>query len=302
CDGEDELKALDGIARGKGKVQRILMRLTPGIDPHTNAKISTGNVDSKFGVLIANGDAERAVLLAMSLKNVKLCGFHCHLGSQMFDSQPFDDGAEIMAEFICRIYSSFGFETEVLNLGGGFGVPYTEDVPDFNIEENIGKIAVSVKRRFKEYGLPVPTVMLEPGRSIVADSGLTLYRCGSVKKTAGVRNYISVDGGMTDNPRYALYEARYTVYNAGKMNLPLDDKYTIAGRCCESGDILAVDTEMPKTERGDIIAVLSTGAYNYSMASNYNRIPRAPVVMLTENGEYTAVKRESFEDLVRNDL
>ena len=302
CDSMDELNALGRIAKENGVTQKILLRLTPGIDPHTHAKISTGNVDSKFGFLISNGDAEKAVVVADRLSNINLCGFHCHVGSQIFSPDPFADAAAILAEFVGLVKKKYGINTDILNLGGGFGVPYTEDTEDFNIEENIDILALTVKDSFIRHNLDIPMIMLEPGRSIVADSGVTLYRCGTVKKNDGIRNYISVDGGMTDNPRYTLYEAKYTVINASRANDEYDGEYAIAGRCCESGDLLAVDVAMPKTERGDVIAVLTTGAYNYSMASNYNRIPRPPVIMLTKDGEYIAVKRESFEDLTRNDL
>ena len=302
-DNEDELCAVAAEAGRRGKVQDILLRLTPGIDPHTQAKISTGKVDSKFGVAIETGQALEFCRKALSLENVRLKGFHCHIGSQIFEYKPFSDAADIMLRFIKKLRDELGYTAQILNLGGGFGVPYVESDPKIDYRENIKGLAGEIKQQCAALDIPQPDILMEPGRSIVADSGMTLYTVGSVKTISGYKSYVSVDGGMTDNPRFALYGSAYTVYVAERPNDAADFRADVAGRCCESGDIIQEDVPMPKPARGEHIAVAVTGAYNYSMASNYNRIPRPPVVMLKGDGtEYTAVRRESYEDLCRNEL
>ena len=302
-DNEDELYAVAAEAGRRGKVQDILLRLTPGIDPHTQAKISTGKVDSKFGVAIETGQALEFCRKALSLENVRLKGFHCHIGSQIFEYKPFSDAADIMLRFIKKLRDELGYTAQILNLGGGFGVPYVESDPKIDYRENIKGLAGEIKQQCAALDIPQPDILMEPGRSIVADSGMTLYTVGSVKTISGYKSYVSVDGGMTDNPRFALYGSAYTVYVAERPNDAADFRADVAGRCCESGDIIQEDVPMPKPVRGEHIAVAVTGAYNYSMASNYNRIPRPPVIMLKGDGtEYTAVRRESYEDLCRNEL
>ena len=302
-DNEDELYAVAAEAGRRGKVQDILLRLTPGIDPHTQAKISTGKVVSKFGVAIETGQALEFCRKALSLENVRLKGFHCHIGSQIFEYKPFSDAADIMLRFIKKLRDELGYTAQILNLGGGFGVPYVESDPKIDYRENIKGLAGEIKQQCAALDIPQPDILMEPGRSIVADSGMTLYTVGSVKTISGYKSYVSVDGGMTDNPRFALYGSAYTVYVAERPNDAADFRADVAGRCCESGDIIQEDVPMPKPVRGEHIAVAVTGAYNYSMASNYNRIPRPPVIMLKGDGtEYTAVRRESYEDLCRNEL
>lgn len=296
-DGEDELSALDRIAGEMGVKQNILLRITPGIDPHTHKKISTGSVDSKFGTAIETGQAMEIVKNALSLENIKLCGFHCHVGSQIFESQPFTDASEIMLEFIAEVRDSLGYTAETLNLGGGLGVRYTEDDPEIDYGEKIKEVAKILNSQCEKLGLPVPKILMEPGRSLVADAGMTLYTVGSVKEITGYKNYVSIDGGMTDNPRYTLYESPYTVILASRANDEKDYTATVAGRCCESGDLIQENVKMPKPARGEILAVLTTGAYNYSMASNYNRVGRPPVVMLNSERDYLAVRRETFKDI-----
>lgn len=298
----EELEAVDRIAEQFGKVQNILIRATPGIDPHTHKKISTGSVESKFGLAIETGDADLSVQIALTLKNVKLCGFHCHIGSQIFESEPFMTAADIMFDFMIDIQSKYGITFEMLNLGGGLGVRYVESDPVINYAEKIGEIADYLNSKSKKMNFTLPAIHLEPGRSLVADAGLTLYTVGSVKEIAGYKNYVSIDGGMTDNPRYTLYESEYTVILASHADEPKDFIATVAGRCCESGDLIGENFAMPKPKRNDILAVLTTGAYNYSMASNYNRVARPPVVMLCENGDYLAVKRETLEDICALDI
>ena len=296
-DGEDELSALDRIAGEMGVKQNILLRITPGIDPHTHKKISTGSVDSKFGTAIETGQALEIVKKALSLENIKLCGFHCHVGSQIFESQPFTDASEIMLEFIAEVRDSLGYTAETLNLGGGLGVRYTEDDPEIDYGEKIKEVAEILNTQCEKFGLSVPKILMEPGRSLVADAGMTLYTVGSVKEITGYKNYVSIDGGMTDNPRYTLYESPYTVILASRANDEKDYTATVAGRCCESGDLIQENVKMPKPARGEILAVLTTGAYNYSMASNYNRVGRPPVVMLNSERDYLAVRRETFKDI-----
>ena len=301
-DSEDEVFALNQIAGDKGVVQKALLRVTPGIDPHTHKKISTGSVDSKFGSAIETGQALELTEKILKCENISLLGFHCHIGSQIFDSSPFTTAADLMFSFIADVKNKLGFTTEILNLGGGLGVRYTEKDPEIDYAEKIAEIALVLQNQCDKYGISLPRISMEPGRSIVADAGLTLYTVGSVKEIKGYKNYVSIDGGMTDNPRFTLYESEYTVEIANKMNCPKDYTATVAGRCCESGDLIGENFKMPKPQRGDILAVLTTGAYNYSMASNYNRVPRPPVVMLKDSKDYVAVRRETLDDICGLDV
>ena len=301
-DNEDELDALSAEATRRGITQRILLRITPGIDPHTHRAIMTGNVDSKFGNAIVTGQAMKIVKRALASDGIYLAGLHCHIGSQIFDIEPFADAASIMVKFIAEIKAQCGYEIRELNLGGGLGVRYTEYDREINYEEAIRDIAAVVTEFCRENDIAMPKVILEPGRSLVAAAGATLYTVGSVKEIPDFRNYISVDGGMPDNPRYALYQSQYTALIANRANAPRDYRATVAGRCCESGDLLGENMEIQRAKRGDILAVLVTGAYNYSMASNYNRLPRPPVIMVKDGKPYVAVKRASYEDIVANDV
>ncbi len=302
-DNEDELYAIDRIAAKKDLRQPILLRLTPGIDTHTYEAINTGKVDSKFGSAIETGQAEEITALALKLPSIDLAGFHCHVGSQVFDSDTFLRSAEIMLNFIASIRSKYGYTARQLDLGGGYGVRYLETDPEIDIAANIHEVAKAVKEKCAALELPLPAIRLEPGRSIVADAGLTLYTVGTIKKIPGYKSYVSVDGGMSDNPRFALYGADYTVLAAEKMNEPNDFSCSLVGRCCESGDIIQENISLPASvARGDVLAVLTTGAYNYSMASNYNRIARLPIVMLKGGTSRIVVKRETLEDLIRNDI
>lgn len=301
-DNRDELHALAAEATRRGITQRILLRITPGIDPHTHRAIMTGNVDSKFGSAIVTGQAMAIVKEALSLKGVELAGLHCHIGSQIFDIEPFADAAEIMVRLIAEIKQECGYEIRELNLGGGLGVRYTEYDRSIDYAAAIREIAAVVTGYCRDHGIAMPRVILEPGRSLVAAAGVTLYTVGSVKEIPGFKNYISVDGGMPDNPRYALYQSQYTALIANRANEPRDYRATIAGRCCESGDLLGERMDIQHAKRGDILAVLVTGAYNYSMASNYNRLPRPPIILVKDGKARVAVRRESYEDLVINDI
>ena len=302
CDSTDELCAIDRIAGEKGIKQRVLLRISPGIDPHTHKKIATGSVDSKFGFPIETGDADSTVEAVLGMQNIILCGFHCHIGSQIFESQPFIDAGRIMLEFVARVKSEYGYEAEHLNLGGGLGVRYLESDPIIDYREKIAEIAADLKETADRLNMKLPKILMEPGRSLVADAGLTLYTVGSVKEIKGYKNYVSVDGGMADNPRYTLYEAPYTVIAAEKVTAEKEFIATVAGRCCESGDIIQENVALPSVGRGDILAVLTTGAYNYSMASNYNRLCKPPVVMIKDGKDYVAVKGERLEDICAFDL
>lgn len=301
-DNTDELLAISEEAVRRNITQGILLRITPGIDPHTHRAVVTGNVDSKFGSAIVTGQALAIVKAAIEAKNIDLIGLHCHIGSQIFDIEPFSDAADIMVRFIKEIKETLGFEIRELNLGGGLGVAYTEDDPCISYADSIEKIGNIVRSFCATHSINTPRVILEPGRSLVAAAGATLYTVGSVKEIPNFRNYISVDGGMPDNPRYALYQSQYTALIANRANEDKSYIATLAGRCCESGDLLGENMKIQKPVRGDILAVLVTGAYNYSMASNYNRIPRPPVILVRDGEARVAVKRESFEDIVRNDV
>lgn len=302
ADNREEIDRLNEAAGQRGIRQKILLRVTPGIDPHTHVKINTGRVDSKFGSAIETGQAEELCRHILTCRHLSLCGFHCHIGSQIFDVAPFCDAADIMLQFIAHIKSVYGYEAEMLNLGGGFGVRYVESDPIIDYEDNLRRIAEHIDARCAETGVRRPTILMEPGRSIVADAGLTLYTVGSVKTIRGYKNYVSIDGGMTDNPRYALYQSAYTVMTANRMTEPCSFPCTIAGRCCESGDLIAENVCIARPSRGDILAVAVTGAYNYTMASNYNRLPRPPIVLLYGGQDRVAVRRETFEDLCRLDV
>ncbi len=301
-DSFEELAVLDALAGSFGKRQRIMLRLTPNIDPHTQKAISTGELDSKFGTPIETGQAEKLTKLALSLKNVELEGFHSHIGSQTFETQPFIDQADVMFEFAAKMRDSLGFEAKKINLGGGFGVAYTDADPKIDYVKNISEIGARIEFLCNKYSLKKPSVFMEPGRSIVADAGVTLYTVGSVKEIEDVRTYVSVDGGMTDNPRYALYGAKYTALVANKADMPYEIVCTLAGRCCESGDMIGENMPLQSVERGDKIAVLVTGAYNYSMASNYNRVPRAAVVFVKDGTDRLVVRRESLDDIIKCDI
>ena len=300
ADNREELLALEKTAAGAGVTQAILLRVTPGIDPHTYEAVSTGKVDSKFGAAVETGQAMELVKLALAQPHLKLLGLHCHVGSQVFGEDVYQRTIDIMAAFLAEIRDETGAVLEELNLGGVYGVRYTEEDEAIDIPARLREVALHLRREKEKHGLPMPRFLMEPGRSIVADAGMTLYTVGSIKRIPGYKQYAAVDGGMTDNPRYALYQSRYTVYHGSKTGPT--ERFDVVGRCCESGDIIQPHVELPAdTCRGDILAVCTTGAYNYSMASNYNRLPRPPIVMLTPEGSYTAVRRETFADLTALD-
>ncbi len=301
-DNLEELERLNRLAEKNNKVAAISFRIKPGVDAHTHNFIRTGQIDSKFGFALETGEAYEAVKKAIKYENVCLKELHCHIGSQIFDIEPFVTAAEIMMDFIGKIKSELGVVISQLNLGGGFGIMYVDSDSPVPYENYMEKVSLAVKAKAEEHGVPVPYIFIEPGRSIVGEAGITLYKAGSVKTIPGIRTYVSIDGGMTDNIRYALYQSDYTVMNASKADKTPEMTATIAGKCCESGDLIQENVKIAKTEAGDIIAVLSTGAYNYSMASNYNRIPRPAIVMVKDGQSRVIVKRESYDDIIKNDI
>ena len=301
-DGHEELEALNAEAGRRGVRQKILLRVTPGIDPHTYEAANTGVVDVKFGVSIGTGQALEFVRAALNMPHVEVEGLHCHVGSEVFDEDVFERTADVMVGFMAALRRALGFETRELNLGGGYGVRYLDSDPQADIPGRIAAVARHLKRRCAEAELPLPFFLMEPGRSIVADAGLTVYTVSTVKHIPGFKRYAIVDGGMADNPRYCLYGARYTVLHADR-EAGETAVFDLAGRCCESGDILQPAVSLPRdTAPGEHIAVCTTGAYNFSMASNYNRLGRPPVVMLRGGESYVAVRRETVEDLCALDL
>ena len=301
-DNLNELAVLGREAKAQGITQRILLRVTVGLDPHTFAAVKTGKVDSQFGVPIETGQAIAFAKAALATEGVEVVGFHSHIGSQIFEPDSFCDQVDRLLAFACDVCDELGYVAKVFNLGGGFGVPYVESDPQMDIAANIAAIASHLEAGCERAGYPMPRVLLEPGRSIVADAGVTLYTTGGTKTVEGYRSYVMVDGGMTDNPRYALYKRAYTIVNASRAADPANFACTVAGRCCESGDRIAEDICVAKPERGDIIAVLGTGAYNYAMSSNYNRVPRPALVMLSGGTARLAVRRQTVEDLLALEL
>ncbi|MEZ0537400.1 diaminopimelate decarboxylase [Caldicellulosiruptoraceae bacterium PP1] len=301
-DNKDEIDLLTLLCEKYNKEVNILIRIKPGIDAHTHDFIRTGQIDSKFGVALENGEAFEFIKSIKDKKHIKLIGLHCHIGSQIFETAPFKLATRIMLEFSLKIKKELGIDIKMLDLGGGFGIKYTPQDDPPSIDKFIEAISDELNTFCEQKGIEKPFIILEPGRSIVGEAGITLYTIGSVKEIPYVRTYASVDGGMTDNPRYALYQAKY---DAIVVEKPLEKKektYTIAGHCCESGDILIKDIKLPELKAGMHLAVLATGAYNYSMSSNYNRFPKPAVVFVKDGNVKLAVKRETYDDIIRNDL
>jgi diaminopimelate decarboxylase len=301
-DNTFELEILNEIAAKMNKKVKILFRIKPGIDAHTHDFIRTGQIDSKFGVALETGEALDIVEHALRLANVEVIGLHCHIGSQIFDLAPFELAAKVMMNFIGDLKDKFGLEIKELNLGGGYGIKYIPEHDPIEYDSYIEAVSKVVKQVARERGVQLPFILMEPGRSIVGPAGITVYTVGAVKQIPNVRKYVSVDGGMADNPRYILYQSPYDAVLANNPTAEKVEPVTIAGKCCESGDLLIKDIMMPPIKPGDYLAVLATGAYNYSMASNYNRIPRPPVVMVHDGKAKLIVKRETYEDIVQNDI
>ncbi len=302
-DNLTELDRVDQISASLNKVTRVSFRIKPGIEAHTHDYVKTGQIDSKFGLALENGEALEAIRrICSNYAHLELVGLHSHIGSQIFDAEPFMESARVMLRFLKTVKDITGKTLKHLSLGGGLGVKYTESDTPMPLDEAIKMISETVTEECAKLGLELPELSVEPGRSIVGEAGTTLYTVGSVKEITGIRNYIAIDGGMTDNPRYALYGSQYTVLIASRANQKKDYLATVAGRCCESGDLIGKDMEIQKPVPGEIMAVLTTGAYNYTMASNYNRVPRPAVVFVKDGQSRIVVKRETYEDLVHLDV
>ena len=301
-DSPTELYCLQKAAEEAGIHQKILLRITPGIDPHTYEAVNTGRVDVKFGVPLETGQGFQFVKEALAMDVLEVAGLHCHVGSMVFDEMVFEDTADVMILFMKELADRLGYITPILNLGGGYGVRYVETDGTVDIPARIRALAAHIRMRSEEAGLPMPQILMEPGRSIVADAGMTVYTVCNVKRIPGFKNYVIVDGGMADNPRYCLYQAQYTVLPVSESG-GQEETFDLVGRCCESGDVVQPAVKLPADiRRGDYVAVCTTGAYNYSMASNYNRLGRPPVVMLREGKDYPAVRRETLSDLCALDI
>lgn len=295
-DNERELEYIDAHAKG----QQVSVRVNPGVEAHTHSFIQTARVDSKFGFSIADGSALDIIKKIKSCKNVKFIGLHCHIGSQIFEEEPFKVAARTLCGFV-KTLNDEGIQVEELNLGGGFGIHYVDSDVVTPPAEQLEKVLAEIKSSAKELGIKEPRIVIEPGRSIVGEAGVTLYTVGNIKDIKEVKKYVAIDGGMFDNPRFALYQAEYTAVLANRADEEATEVVTVSGKCCESGDIIIERASLPKAKSGDIMAVFSTGAYNYSMASNYNRNLIPPTVLISEGKAEYLVKPQSYEDLVRND-
>ena len=301
-DNSLELTRVNEIAHELNIKANIIIRITPGIDASTHEFIKTGQIDSKFGAILETGEADELVALAVKSENICIKGFHCHIGSQIFDLDPFEHAAEVMMNFIGDVKEKYGLITDELDLGGGFGIRYTENDNPSDLGEYMNAVSKVVKRVALERDVKLPFIIVEPGRSMVAEAGLTLYSVGTIKDIPNIRTYVSIDGGMTDNPRYILYQSRYTAVSAENPLAPRNKVVTVAGKCCESGDLIGKDMPLNDVKVGEIIAILSTGAYNYSMSSNYNRVPRPPIIMIKDGKPIVAVRRETYDDMLKCDL
>ncbi|MEE9198908.1 MAG: diaminopimelate decarboxylase [Dehalococcoidia bacterium] len=301
-DNFHELGLLNGLARKKGRTQEILIRISPGVDPHTHSHTTTGILDSKFGVPIEGGQAEGLVKEALAASNLDLIGLHFHLGSPIYEVEPYRQAVEIAMSFADQMRQRHGFALREFSPGGGFAIQYTEDEPPPAVAEYASVIASAVLENCKGPEMPPPRLVIEPGRAIVGQAGVAVYRVGSTKDVPGIRKYISVDGGMGDNIRPAIYGSRYEAMVANKASSPPQERVTIAGKFCESGDILVKDIDLPRVEAGDLIAIPASGAYCLSMASNYNAAPRPPIVLVKEGKPRLIRRRETYQDLMQWDL
>jgi diaminopimelate decarboxylase len=301
-DNMHELELLNRLALAAGKKAAVILRLTPGVEAHTHEYIKTGQIDSKFGLVIENGQALAGVKRALELGGIVLKGLHCHIGSQIFELNSYAHTVDIMMSFVNKVYEKTGVFMEELNLGGGLGVYYTDADQPRPIREYAEVVVHAVHTRALDFSLPVPKIIVEPGRSISGTAGSTLYTIGAIKEIPGIRKYIAVDGGMGDNPRPALYQSRYEACIANKAGEAPAELVSVAGKCCESGDMLIWDIRLPSASPGDILAVSCTGAYNYTMSMNYNRLPRPAMVLVGDGRAELINRRESYEDLIRNDL
>ncbi|MGG0174993.1 diaminopimelate decarboxylase [Gottfriedia acidiceleris] len=296
-----ELEVLQALAEQRNEEVSILLRVTPGVEAHTHEYVMTGQEDSKFGFDIMSGQANEAVEVSLNSTNLKLLGVHSHIGSQIFEPDGFVHAINVLMSFLNGLKNDLGFTAEILNVGGGFGIRYTSEDEPLAVAIHIEKITTIIKQQCEELDYKLPELWLEPGRSIVGEAGTTLYTIGSTKTLPSIRKYVSVDGGMTDNIRPALYGSKYEAMLANRANDENKEVVSIAGKCCESGDMLIWDCNLPVVQNNDLLAVSCTGAYGYSMANNYNRIRRPAVVFVKDGVSREVVRRETYEDLVRND-
>ncbi len=296
-----ELQLLNSICLEEKKQQDIMLRITPGVEAHTHEYIQTGQIDSKFGFTLSDGQAMEGVKAAIKSEGLNLIGLHCHIGSQIFEMESFRHATAIMMGFLGEVKEILAHEFDELDLGGGFGIHYYHGDEPCDPSEWAKAVMLTVKEKAEKLGIKIPRVIVEPGRAIAGPAGITLYTIGSFKEVKGIRKYVAVDGGMTDNPRPALYNARYLAILANKADQSPVETVSIAGKCCESGDMLIWDAQLPRVESGDILAVFATGAYTYSMASNYNRLLKPAMVLVNEGSADLIIKREDYEDLIRND-
>lgn len=301
-DNFHEIKLLTDLLKQYNKKMDVIIRVTPGIKSDTHQYIMTGNEDSKFGFDLHNGQAEEAFNQLRENNHITFKGLHCHIGSQIFDTDRFVTATNILFATLADWKNNYGYIPEVLNLGGGFGIRYTDDDQPIPLNHYVERLVETVREKSESLNIPMPEIWIEPGRSIVGDAGITLYTVGSQKHIPGVRDYISIDGGMTDNIRPALYQAKYHGVLANRANEPSETMVSVAGKCCESGDMLIWDLPIPQVRSGDILAILSTGAYGYSMASNYNRIQKAAVVFVEDGKDKLVIKRETYQDILSHDL
>ena len=301
-DNDYEYEMINDLVKASQKTVDVLLRINTGIDAHTHEYIKTAKDDSKFGYSVYDETIFDLIADINGQSNLNFLGFHSHIGSQIFEKSSFYEAAKVVMEFSKRVEEELKLTIKVLNLGGGFGVYYTEEDKPFELGEFLQEYIKVIETESENFGLELEKVVIEPGRSLTCNAGSTLYTVGGVKKTFAGREYIFVDGGMADNPRYALYKAKYEAALANKMNADVNTVYTVAGKCCESGDMLVMDTKLPKAEQGDLLIVPSTGAYNYSMSSNYNRLPKLPVVFVKDGTSRLVIKGETLEDLIRQDI
>jgi diaminopimelate decarboxylase len=300
-DNLDEIERLAQLTAEMQRTAAVMLRVTPGVKPSTHQYIQTGQQDSKFGFNLNGGAAEEAARRVVAQENLELVGLHCHIGSQIFEFEPFARAAEVMMGFYQHVRNDLGAPLSELNLGGGFGIGYGVDEEAPSIADYLTRLRHHVAQLARQHGVPCPVVCDEPGRSVVGPAGITLYEVESTKPIPDVRNYASVAGGMTDNPRYALYQARHHVLAATRMAEPAEELWSVAGRCCESGDMLIHDALLPPVRPGDVLAFFDTGAYTYSMASNYNRVAKPAIVLVAPGRADLLARRETAEDLLRLD-
>lgn len=302
-DAIEEIHMIQEIASQYNYTQKALLRITPNIDPHTFDEVKTGVLDCKFGFAIGTELIDTAIQEIQKSSNIDFVGFHCHIGSQIFEYDAYQKAMDIMLQFVKQMQETYQIHTKELNIGGGFGIPYTKEDSTICITTLFSQLAKYLQQFCQTHSIEIPKILIEPGRSIVANSGITLYTVNGVKQIPNARNYVNIDGGMTDNPRYALYKSKYTIVCANKMHQPHDAIYTIAGHCCESGDLIAKDIYLPQNiQRNDTLAVLATGAYNYSMSNNYNRFTKPAVIWVDGNKHQIVVHKETLDDLLRNDV